>query len=857
MTDALEEEDRNEQFEEDLQRNPYNVKSWVLYILSKCESRSTVRNLLCERAVKCVPGSYKVWFAYLADRVKQVDGLCVSDNRIEAVNNVFERSLTFMHKMPRIWIMYLEFLMKQRILSRTRHTFDHSLMALPITQHERIWSLYKDFIRQPGFPAESACRIFRRYILLEPNDVEDCIKYLKSVHRLDEAAVLLADVVNNEKFVSKRNKSKNKLWNELCGLMCKNPLKVTSLNVDAILRSAIRRYTTEIGRLWTSLADYYVRMGQFEKARDIYEEGINSVTTVRDFDIVFNEYATFEETMLSAKMQAVEEEEDDKEGEDDEKDDVLDFDVNADDFDLRLARFQNLLERRPLLVNSVLLRQNPHNVDQWMKRVKIFEERDKPLEVIQTYAQAVKTVDPNEASGRLHMLWVNFAKFYEEYNGDVENARAIFARAVRYPFVRVDDLASVWCEWSEMELRNEHYDEALGVLQKATVLPSKRALYGAHQVDQSAPVQERVFKSTKLWSMYVDLEESFGTRQTTKAVYEKILDLRIATPQIIINYALFMEEHKYFEESFKVFEKGISLFKFPHVLPIWNRYLRKFVERYKGTKLERTRELFEQAVSNVPAKDAKDLYMLYAQFEEQYGLARHAMGVYDRACDAVQPSDQYDMFLVYIKRASDLFGATRSRDIYEKAIKGLPDVSLPAMCLRYARLEQKLGEVDRGRAIFTYGSQFADPRVEKAYWDVWREFEVNHGNQETYAEMLRVQRSISAQFVNVQLLTEPGKVVGGEEEDGKATEELNEIEKLEISAQQQLNPDEIDLDADPNPDEIDLEEEPVAEKDEEIQIVEKQVPDAVFGEAKSLLKRPAETEKPLGAMERLKKRKTA
>lgn len=35
-------------------------------------------------------------------------------------------------------------------------------------------------------------------------------------------------------------------------------------------------------------------------------------------------------------------------------------------------------------------------------------------------------------------------------------------------------------------------------------------------------------------------------------MYDRIIDLRIATPQIIINYAMFLEEHDYFEESFKV-----------------------------------------------------------------------------------------------------------------------------------------------------------------------------------------------------------------------------------------------------------------------------------------------------------------
>lgn len=43
------------------------------------------------------------------------------------------------------------------------------------------------------------------------------------------------------------------------------------------------------------------------------------------------------------------------------------------DLELRLARFEQLIARRPLLLNSVLLRQNPHNVHEWHKRVKLYE----------------------------------------------------------------------------------------------------------------------------------------------------------------------------------------------------------------------------------------------------------------------------------------------------------------------------------------------------------------------------------------------------------------------------------------------------------------------------------------------------
>ena len=36
-----------------------------------------------------------------------------------------------------------------------------------------------------------------------------------------------------------------------------------------------------------------------------------------------------------------------------------------------LARFDFLIKRRPLLINSVLLRQNPHNTIEWQRRVKL------------------------------------------------------------------------------------------------------------------------------------------------------------------------------------------------------------------------------------------------------------------------------------------------------------------------------------------------------------------------------------------------------------------------------------------------------------------------------------------------------
>lgn len=56
-----------------------------------------------------------------------------------------------------------------------------------------------------------------------------------------------------------------------------------------------------------------------------------------------------------------------------------------------------------------------------------------------------------------------------------------------------------------------------------------------------------------------------------------------------------LQEHKFWEDSFRVYERGVAVFKYPHAKDIWQAYLKHFVTRYGGTKLERARDLFEQA----------------------------------------------------------------------------------------------------------------------------------------------------------------------------------------------------------------------------------------------------------------------
>ena len=135
---------------------------------------------------------------------------------------------------------YCKFMKDQHKITMTRKVFDRALRALPITQHSRLWPLYLSFVKMHQIP-ETAVRVFRRFLKLRPEDTEEYVDYLKSIDRLDEAAVKLAHIVNKDDFFSKNGKSNHQLWNELCELISKNPRQIKSLNVDAIIRGGLRR----------------------------------------------------------------------------------------------------------------------------------------------------------------------------------------------------------------------------------------------------------------------------------------------------------------------------------------------------------------------------------------------------------------------------------------------------------------------------------------------------------------------------------------------------------------------------------------------------------------------------------------
>jgi pre-mRNA-splicing factor SYF1 len=137
------------------------------------------------------------------------------------------------------------------------------------------------------------------------------------------------------------------------------------------------------------------------------------------------------------------------------------------------------------------------------------------------------------------------------------------------------------------------------------------------------------------------------------------------------------------------------------------------------------------------------------KFEEEHGLTKRALSVYKQMCEKVPPDEKYTTYKLFIAKTARYLGQTATRDIYQNAIQDLPDDPAAKLCLDFANMETSLQEIDRARAVLTYGAQMADPRRHVQYWNAWNEFEIANGNEETFREMLRVKRSVEASFSTV------------------------------------------------------------------------------------------------------------
>lgn len=742
-------------YEERLSKQPYDLATWLAYLdelddrlldAKNTSSDRAVRDLIGRRALERLPRSYKLW-------KRQWEFLLRWEREDSAVQpmvlEAFERAFLTLSHLPRPWVVYLEWLVEhEEILSATelRRLVNRCLQALPLAQHAKIWPTVIQLLDAWSIiPVESQMRLRQRHAEYT-RDQTPLAVYLVDNQCWGAAAGAYRAMLDSPALVDKTD-----TWVEFLTLCSQHPIEVEASGLDweTIVDQRCEQLVEDhssvlLGWLWSIRADSWIRRGKFDIARSVYEEGLQRVNKVRDFTILYNAYLQLEESLLEAATESLEgmSEEEEESADAEDWDVLLPSDKPSNklaDMEWAMARAEHLTRRRPLLLNQVMLRQEPNNVGEWIQRAVLYEQNGHDGQASQALEEALTVVSAAKAlNGSPSELVTKLVSVYER--SSVDKVRDVLDRVCRqhqFRFRAADDLAECWVSWIEFELRQEQYDEALSLARQS--------------VARGAGGKLNLTKSLRLWDLLLDLEESLGTLQTAKDAYNRALEIKAATVQHVLNFAEFLTEHKYFEESFTAFERGIELFPFPHAGAklLWTAYLKSFLQRYKGTKVERTRDLFQRGTESCPPEDCAEFFLMNGEFEEEHGLTKRALSVYRSMCEKVTKDEKLTAYKLFIAKTTRYLGVTATREIYQVAMEDLDDKSAPLLCMDFCKMETSLQEIERARAILSYGAQMADPRRLPEYWKAWNEFEIAHGNEETFREMLRVKRSVEAAFSTV------------------------------------------------------------------------------------------------------------
>lgn len=245
-----------------------------------------------EEALKYNPISFQLWYNYLKES-REYAQIRELNCYYEVVNALHERCLFFMPKFPRIWIDFITFLMSQGYITRVRRTFDLCLKYISLLQHELIWDIYLKWVKSINI--KSLCiSAYKRYIDYSNNSESvfmEYVNYLINNNEIEKAFSEILPKLDDE--------STNEYWQ----IAIKIVSNLNSLNrsfdniVEKLIRKAFIIFPLNKCKLYITLVNYFIKNDLIDKARNIFEEGINVIDNKRDFNNLFKLYISFEEKL--------------------------------------------------------------------------------------------------------------------------------------------------------------------------------------------------------------------------------------------------------------------------------------------------------------------------------------------------------------------------------------------------------------------------------------------------------------------------------------------------------------------------------------------------------------------------------
>ncbi|SCN63493.1 pre-mRNA-splicing factor SYF1, putative [Plasmodium chabaudi chabaudi] len=731
-----------------------------------------------ETILKHFPYSFKIWYHYIKDSIEMISDIYYNNKKeYEKINNIFENCLLYLYNFKSIYIMYIQFLYIQRNVKKIREVFNKSLQNICLNQHEDIWNYQLKFISKIDSKLINY-EYIKRYVTIYPEQVIFLFNHYIKYKMHKQALSTFFYILNNDDInFDLGDKTKYDLYKEIFNLI--NSSKMLNNDVMEILRKNLDIFKNyeNITSIYILLANNFVYEGRWNKAMDIYEEGISESYSINDFSVLFDNYIETLKVLIDLKIRGQDgnaiklANKTDHDEETDESESENEMDISDDSIiDLYMDKINYLLDKRKIYIADIKLKNNKNNVYAWLSKIDVIDNEN---EKINLFNQCLKFFKDNDYTGKLSDVYITYAYYYYNNNNYKESVN-VFHKAIEDTNIKsLNEMANIFCSWIELEILEKNYNEALQIARLSidfnktnnfdkkglqivsynsdrTSIRKDNSTYGFQNVQNKFNLKN----SIKLVCLVLDMEINYGTVETALCMFDLLYHSKSITIKMVLSFANYLYEQKYFNECFKVYEKAISIFHYPYLYPIYVNYINKYIERYKDKNISYVRELFKQAIygtdnkTYVPKEFSKYIFLMYISFEENYGFLKKSLSIYKEAIPFLEEQDKIKFYKIFISKISKSYGIHKAREAFEEAIQTLTDDQAREICLLYIDMEYKLNEYDRVRALYVYTAQFTNPLKFPKFFQDWREFEALYGNEHTFRDMIRIKRSVRSMFTN-------------------------------------------------------------------------------------------------------------
>jgi crooked neck len=325
--------------------------------------------------------------------------------------------------------------------------------------------------------------------------------------------------------------------------------------------------------------------------------------------------------------------------------------------------------------------------------------------------------------------YLKYAK-WEEKNNNPIRARAIYEKAVEMlpPIIALPD---IYLSFASFEEKYHEHDRTRVILNIAADTAEKSGL-DRTQIkllrDEAASFERRHGSAQGAEEAALDVRRKHYENRLLSNPYE--YDTWLDLAKLEENASITSNETKFVR---LVYSNAIKNIPPTNIKENWKRYIYLWIfwviyEEMTAKDKEKTREVYNACLKIIPHKQFTfgKIWVMAAEFEIRSQNLTNARKILGTACGKCAHLRKSSIYRKYIALESSLGEIDRCRNIYGKWLEVMPENS--AAWIGLASMEQKVGEIERYRAVYELSLQQDLMNDRDSLWQAYIQSERNEGN---------------------------------------------------------------------------------------------------------------------------------